>query len=276
MAGFSKQVNQAIAMIELIGKFLNLQERGYGPALPPFSQLLRWLPTAAQQIEGEPVVFEQRGYRPAFIAVPAILFALLVTAFATDVWQKHTSARSTVIREAAALRSLLHVSQQLGEQGVLLEKSAEGYMKAVIDEEWPAMIEADHANKEAAFAALQSLDATVSRIASNSGLSQFTVQRLRTALDTIQVSRLQRISLAHDAISIAKWASAMVLAVLNLLTIAIVHVRRPRAMAISLVLTILCVMATVHVLSNNRSPFVGTAAISDSMLVESLKVFEKR
>lgn len=264
-------------MIELIGNFLNLQERGYGPAslaiLAIAALASYWLLNKSKASQwfssGDDVV-------PPYIAVPAILFALLVTAFATDVWQKHTSAKEAVIREAAALRSLFHVSQQLGEQGGLLGKSTKDYINAVINQEWPAMIKADHANKEAAFAALQSLDATVSGIAGNSGLSQFTVQRLRTALDTIQVSRLQRISLAHDAISVAKWASAMVLAVLSLVTIAIVHVRRPRAMAISLVLTILCVMATVHVLSNNRSPFVGTAAISDSMLVESAKVFEKR
>jgi hypothetical protein len=264
-------------MIELIGEFLNLQERGYGQTslaiLVTVALATYWLLNKSKAAKwfsnGEDVV-------PPFISLPAILFALLITALASDVWQKHGSAKDAVIKEAAALRSMMHISQQLGDQGALIEKSTKDYINAVITQEWPAMTKADHAHKESAFAALQSLDSTVSRIASNSKLPEFTAQRLQTALDTIQVSRLQRISLAHDAISIAKWAAAIVLAVLNLVTIAIVHIRKPRAMAISMALSILCIMATIHVLSLNRSPFVGTAAISSNVLVESLKVFEKR
>lgn len=264
-------------MIELFGRFLNLQERGYGPVsfviLVIIALATYWL---FSKSKASPWFTNSEEVLPPFLAVPAILFAMLAAALATDVWQKHTAAKDAVIHEASAIRSMMHISKQLGEQGVQLEKSTREYINAVINQEWPAMVSYDHGHKEAAFNALQSLDSTASNIGNTDQLSRFNAQRLQTALETIQVSRLQRISLAHDSISIAKWASAMVLAVLTLVSIAVVHVKRPRAMVISMVITILCVMATIQVLSRNRSPFLGTAAISNTILIESVKPFDNK
>lgn len=131
------------------------------------------------------------------------------------------------------------------------------------------MIRGDRVHKESSLAELERLDTAVSRIRIDTQVSHDAALRLNRLLETLHVSRLQRISLAHDAISVTKWTSPIVLAVLTLVTVAVVHLRRPRAMMISLALTILCVMATIQVLSRNRSPYIGTAAVSSSLLYES-------
>ena len=48
-----------------------------------------------------------------------------------------------------------------------------------------------------------------------------------------------------------------------------------RSMVAQALLTVLCVLATIHVLSKNRSPYLGIAAISNNLLVESLKILDQ-
>jgi hypothetical protein len=264
-------------MIEKIGIFFELHESGYGWAtlviLAIVGLTTYWLlnrsPVSNWFKASEDIV-------PPYIAVPAVLFALLVTALATDVWQKHVQAKDALIKETAAVSSLMLLAAGLGTKGVALEQATRNYVDAVVRQEWEAMIRGDHANKGSALPELGVLDFSVSSIGNEQQLPRYIALRLHESLETIRVNRLQRISLAHDAISIAKWASSMVLAVITLVSVAIVHLRRPRAMIISIVLTVLCQLATIHVLSSNRSPYVGTAAVHNSMLIDALKVLEKR
>ncbi len=213
---------------------------------------------------------------PPFLALPAILFALFVTALASDVWQKHFQAKEALLKETAAVRSLILLSTELGSNAPALRQTTETYINAVINREWEAMTKGDHMNKESALPELESLDTAIAKIGNaNPQPSQYTALRLNNALETLRLSRQQRISLAHDAISITKWAATMSLAVLTLVSVAVVHLRRPRAMKISMLLTVLCVLATIHVLSKNRSPYLGIAAISNNLLVDSLKILDQ-
>ncbi len=210
---------------------------------------------------------------PPLLALPTILFGLFVANLATDVWQKHFQAKEALLKETAAVRSLIQLSTDVGSNGQILMRATTNYAHAVIDREWSAMIHGDHAHKESALRELEALDSTISKIGNASPQpSQYNTLRLNGALESLRLSRLQRISLAHDSISISKWASVMTLGVLALITIAMTHLRRPKAMKISIILTTLCVLASTHVLSQNRSPYVGVASVSNTLLVDGLKV----
>lgn len=258
-------------MLEMIGTFFNLQDLGYGWAsfvIIAIVGVATYLmfnksPVSDWFKASEDVV-------PPFLALPAILFALFVTALATDVWQKHYQAKEALIREAGALRGLIMLGSELGANGDPLNTRTKAYIDAVIHREWVAMTHADHAHKETALPEMQALDVEITKIGSSHSLPQFTAMRINNALDTIRIARLQRISLAHDPISISKWSAAMALGILTLVSVAVVHLRRPRAMLISIILTQLCVIGTIGALSKNRSPYVGPAAVANTILVQTL------
>lgn len=264
-------------MIEYFGVLFGIQESGYSLAtliiMVVVSLVTYWIinasPISNWFTTSEDVV-------PPFLALPAILFALFVTALASDVWQKHFQAKEALLKETAAVRSLILLSTELESNGQALKQSTEAYINAVINREWESMTKGDHMNKESALSELEALDTTIARIGNGQPRPpEYTALRLNSALETLRFSRQQRISLAHDAISITKWAATMSLAVLTLVSVAVVHLKRPRAMKISMLLTVLCVLATIHVLSKNRSPYLGIAAISNNLLVESLKILDQ-
>jgi hypothetical protein len=210
---------------------------------------------------------------PPLLSLPTILFALFVTNLASDVWQKHFQAKEALLHEAAAVRSLIQLSADVESNGQTLMHATTNYIHAVIDREWSAMIHGDHAQKESALRELEALDSTISKIGNGHPQpKQYSALRLNGALESLRLSRLQRISLAHDSISISKWASVMTLGLLALTTIALTHLRRPKAMKISILLTILCILASIHVLSQNRSPYVGVAAVSNVPLIDALNL----
>ncbi len=209
---------------------------------------------------------------PPFLALPAIMFALFISALATDIWQKHYDAKQALIREASALRSVILLAPNLGERGQYLSQATENYINAVIDREWQAMMLKDHPNKESALPELEALDFNIAKIGSDPSLPQYVAIRLDNALELLRQSRQQRLSLAHDGIAASKWASPIMLAVITLVTIGVVHIRRPRAMMISMILTILCILATMQLLSQNRSPYIGTAAVTQEALYDAKKL----
>jgi hypothetical protein len=262
-------------MIELIGQYFNLQQAGYGLAtltiLVGVSVMSYWIlnksPASGWFTSSEDVV-------PPFLALPAILFALFVSALAADIWQKHYEAKDSLLKETAAVRGLLLLSADLEPKGNDLAGVISRYVKAVTDREWSAMVSGDHAHKYSALPELIELDSMVVRIGRDPKLPSYVAARLNTTMEAIRIARLHRIALAHDPISVTKWASAVVLGSLTLITIAVVHIRRPRAMMVSLVLTILCILASIDVLSKNRSPYVGSAAISNEMLVDALTIIK--
>lgn len=211
---------------------------------------------------------------PPFLALPAIMFALFISALATDIWQKHYDARQALIHEASALRSIILLSPSLGEEGRSLRESSENYINAVIDREWQSMLTQDHTNREHVQTELEDLDSRITSLERDGKLPHYAALRLNHALETLRVSRQQRLSLAHDGISASKWASPMMLAVITLITIGVVHIRRPRAMLISMLITIACVLATTSVLFQNRTPYMGISAVTPSMLLEAKNIIE--
>jgi len=238
---------------EYVISLLNLQEHGYAWTLLAillffFFGTIRLLEKSAASKwfrESDDVV-------PPFLALPAILFALFVSSLATDIWQKHYDAKKALIKESSALRSIILLSKSLGEQGSTLQNSVNNYVGAVLDREWRTMTGPNHSTSENTLPELESLDATIVKIANDRNRSYYVALRLNEALEKLRESRQERLSLAHDGVSSSKWASPISLAILTLFTIGIVHNKRPRAMLIAMVLTILCIMATIQLLSYNR------------------------
>jgi hypothetical protein len=263
-------------MMDFICSYLNLEVIGYGWTTLIFMIFVSLVTYLALNCTSIGVYFKNGDeIVPPFLALPAILFALFVAALATDIWQKHQQAKDAVIKETVAIRSLVLMSHELGSNGILLEKAAVNYINGVTSKEWSAMINREPETMNSALPALEALDALIVKMAIDPKFSQYNALRLNTSLETIRLSRLQRLALAHDPISVTKWSACLSLAALTLVTMGFVHIRRPKAMIVSMALTVLCVVATMNSLSKNRSPYMGPAAISSKPFSDCFLVINK-
>ncbi len=209
------------------------------------------------------------------IGVPSILFALFTTTLASDIWNRYQRASDVLIAETSALRGIIAASLHMGDGAEHLLNAVENYAQAVVRKEWPAMVAGDLSGKETALRELRQLSTVCLNTGSRKDQPAILATRLLTSMDTIRTSRLQRLSLAHGAISPSKWAAVMLFGILLVVTVGIVHIRKPRAMAIALSVSVTCIVGTIYVLSSSRSPYAGPGAIQPTMIQEALLILDQ-
>ena len=213
---------------------------------------------------------------PPYISVSALMFGFFAATLAADIWPKQDEANKILINETSAIRSLLATSEHLkASDKVILVKSINGYVDAVLEKEWPAMVAGDHANREGALPELKELSYTAIQLTIREKLPGVLESRLQQSIDEIRIARLSRLSLAHDSISYIKWRAVLLFGFLLLFTVALVHMRRPRAMKITLLVTALGILLSIAILANNRSPYAGREAITPEMLINSVKFYQE-
>lgn len=213
---------------------------------------------------------------PPYISVSALMFGFFAATLAADIWPKQDEANKILINETSAIRSLLATSEHLkARDRVILVNSINGYVDAVLQKEWPAMVVGDDVNREGALPELKELSNTAIQLAIREKLPSVLENRLQQSIDQIRVARLSRLSLAHDSISFIKWRAVILFGFLLLFTVALVHMRRPRAMKITLFVTALGILLSIAILSNNRSPYAGGDAIKPEMLINSIRFYQE-
>lgn len=209
---------------------------------------------------------------PPFVAFPGVLFSLFAAMLASDIWQHHHEANMALISETSAIAGMISTSAHLDNTDRLrLITSINNYTTAVLTKEWPAMATGDHSGIESASPELRQLSFVSIEIASQKPLPKLFETRIQQPLDAIRTARLQRLSLAHDSISAAKWRATMLFGILVLVTVGVVHLRRPRAMVIALAISATCIFFTILMLANNRSPYSGISAIRPQMLEDLIQ-----
>jgi Protein of unknown function (DUF4239) len=107
---------------------------------------------------------EIAGFKFATIGV---LYAVLL-AFATIVvWEKFSDAEIDVVHEAGAAENINRLSQGIGDNArVTVVSSVANYLKAAINDDWPAM---DRGTAGAGGAAKQALDTLYATLVSSNG-----------------------------------------------------------------------------------------------------------
>ena len=214
-------------------------------------------------------------FATTLIGIPSILFALFTTTLASDVWSRYQKANDVLIIETSAMRGIMAASLNISDGKEHLLNAVENYALAVVKTEWPAMVVGDHSGKETALRELRQLSTVCLNLGGRKDQPAVIATRLLQSMDAIRTSRLQRLSLAHDAISPTKWEAILLFGMLVVFTVGIVHIRRPRAMGIAMSVAVICVVGTIYVLSSNRNPYAGPSAILPTTMVEALYILEQ-
>ncbi|MBB2963860.1 DUF4239 domain-containing protein [Methylobacterium sp. R2-1] len=201
------------------------------------------------------------GIVPPYIAVVAVLLALLTGFVANDAWERQRQASRVVQAERSHALAVYDLSIASAPDMSGLRASLFAYLDAVVKEEWPSMAETG-ASAPAAGQALGRLlqSAADPRNAAEAG--EATHAALLDAVMQLRSARSERLALSAARSDESKWLTLLILAALTLTAIALVHCERPFAQATTLFLFSAAMVTTLGVVALHERPFDGPLALS--------------
>jgi hypothetical protein len=200
----------------------------------------------------------------------SMLFGLIVSFLAAQVWTEADRAHAAVTREAIALRSITVAAGALPEAtAARLRSLVRAYVDEAVQREWPAMAHRAAALDTVTAAEDEAFQIVTSVHPENEAQTMARheiVAALRKALD----ARQERIVISRSTINAVKWTVVGALAFLLLLSIAIVHADDATASLAVLTILTLAVTAAVVLIASHSRPFTGQISVSPELLRQVL------
>lgn len=204
------------------------------------------------------------GVVPPFINVLGVLFGLTLAFLANDTWNAHDRALAAVNREADALRSIVILSSHLPDpQRRQVEALASDYARAAA-REWPLLARREHS--DAAARASDALLAGVTSPAIVASAPPGVVQAEIGLALAIRDGRETRLSLSQTHVNPLKWLGMAFLGFLTMVSVAVVHIGAPRAMAAAVLIFALASGPTAVIVLIHGNPFQPPAAVEATPL----------
>lgn len=198
-----------------------------------------------------PWVQSFRGIVPPFFGSTAIIFGVLIAFLSNDIWERNKLAERVVFTESDTLVALYSLSAVSAADNASLRTAIRAYASAVVQEEWPMLaLEQRSPRTDAA------LNALLREVARPGSGTEGSVQR--TMLDMvlqIRAAHEDRVALANDRTVVTKWAAVLLLAILTQLSIAAVHLEKPRPQAAALAIFTLAAVLLLGLLAIHEAPF---------------------
>lgn len=204
------------------------------------------------------------GVVPPFINVLGVLFGLTLAFLANDTWNAHDRALAAVNREADALRSIVILSSHLPDaQRSAVRALAIGYARTAASE-WPLLSRREQSPQaaRAADALLAGVTSPAIVAASSAGVAS---AQTNLAL-TIRDGRETRLALSQTHVNPLKWLGMAFLGFLTMVSVAVVHVGSPRAMAAAVLIFALASGPTALIVLIHGNPFQPPAAVTAAPL----------
>jgi hypothetical protein len=209
-----------------------------------------------------------QGVAPPFINIIGVLFGLTLAFLANDTWSAHDRAINAVFKEADSLRSITVLSAQLAEP-------LRGDVRAAVSRygnasagEWPTLAARQSSAEVSVLAdALLTLLANP-KIAASAG-ENVQALMLRKAVE-IRDERDLRIGLSQTHVNPLKWLGMAFLGFLTLLSVSVVHVDKPRAAMVAVILFALAAAPTAAIVLIQGNPFQQPTSVTPAPIVEAV------
>ena len=209
------------------------------------------------------------GVVPPFINVNAMLFGLTLAFIAADTWSARDRAMDAVYREADALRSLRVLAEDQPEPlRAGLAAAIHDYGAAAAGE-FAALRtrETDPAARAAADHLLRLVAAPEVEAAAGQAVHAEMLRKVMALRD----DRDLRVSLSRTHLNPLKWLGMASLGFLTILSIWAVHLDRPKAGTLAILLFALAAAPSSAIVLVQGNPFQEPAAISAEPLLEALE-----
>ena len=215
------------------------------------------------------------GVEGALIGSVAILFGLFAAFLANDIWSRNLIAQNAVVHEADAIRTLARYTEGMAaEQNESMRKALTDYIQTVIEKDWPKMAEGGRSTE------LLAKVRTISTLIISGEIGKAagpTVQgKMIDAFTAMRESRQARVQLAENRKLTIKWYSLLVFGLLTQVSIAIVHVNRPRPVVFAQAIFGVALAACVAILITNEFPFSPLNPISSDPLRTAMESLSRK
>jgi Protein of unknown function (DUF4239) len=221
-----------------------------------------WL-TAALIFAIVTVVAKHRGssdfkaISPVTLTPLSVIAGLLIAFLASHVWTNQERANAYMAREASDLRQAVLLADSLPpDLRTQLRDAINKHIRSVVAEEWPAMAKGEATLERPPLALTGAMGALLS-FTPTGPAQHLAQQRALVALEDALDARRNRILLSGATLGHVQWMVISFLAVLILVTIAMIHVDNSRTAAITLFIFASAVAACLFLLVVYDRPYAG-------------------
>ena len=205
------------------------------------------------------------GVAPPFINIIGVLFALTLAFLANDTWSAHDRAMTAVYREADSLQAIVSLTRGLDAPARgRIDAGVSGYAHAAVEVEWPLL--ARRQNSREAAAALDGLLALVASADIGAALGPAVHGQVLGRVMEVRENRDQRIGLSQTHVNPLKWLGMAFLGFVTMLSVAVVHVRNPRAALAAILLFALAAAPTAAIVLVQGNPFQQPTTVSPAAI----------
>ena len=190
-----------------------------------------------------------------FFASVAVLFGLFAAFLASDVQRRNAEAQAAVLREADGVRTILRLSEALGQNAEPVKAAAVSYAQSVLSEELPAMRQRGAIVDD--LGALRNLGLAMLSPAFTASAPPAAQSAILGGLVELRQARLARLTLAGDASAPLNWLATIMLGVLTQIAVAVVQLDKIRPQALALFVFTTAFATTVALIGLGERPFSG-------------------
>jgi hypothetical protein len=205
-----------------------------------------------------------------FFGAVSVLFALLTGFLASDIADRNRQAVRAVQTEAGELRNIHTLSIASVSDMHSIRTALAEYVKALVNDEWPAM-----ANERPAPSAAAAYDELL-RDVSDPKITQEAGAAVQVALLNAAVragtARSDRLALAADRTTDIKWVLVLFLGVMTQVSIALVHLTKRNAQIAALAVFSMAAVIALGLIALQERPFAGDIRVPPGPLQEVAKL----
>jgi hypothetical protein len=196
-----------------------------------------------------------------------LIFGLLVTFDAAQVWSDMDRAHAAVVHEASALRTVVLLAASFpGEPEARLRALVCRHIDDAVTREWPNMARKEATLEQIPVALADALHFTLTLTPRGAG--QMVAQReIVASLKEAFEARRQRFLLSRSGVNWIKWAALLMVALCTLLAVSMVHSENRATAAIAMTIFATAVAVCVVLISSHH-PFRGEFSVGPGVLLQ--------
>ena len=208
-------------------------------------------------LSGRPTGEQLKAVSPVTLTPLAVILGLLIAFLAARVWENTAHANEYIGQEAGALSKVMLFTNTLPDDvRTKVRDAVEQHVDFVVNHDWPEMAIARADPRAEPKGLTQALAALLSFAPTQS--DQLLARQLAVAaVEQAFEARRNRIRLSQVEIAALQWSVVLILSTLILITIAMIHIGKPGAMATTLFIFATATAACLVLLMENDRPFAA-------------------
>lgn len=208
-----------------------------------------------------------KGIVAPFFSSTAIIFGLLIAFLSNDIWDRNKQAERVVSVESETLIALYSLGAASGSDNKNLRTAIRAYVSSVVEDEWPRLAAQQRSPKTDA-----AINALLREVAQPANAKDASVQR--TMLDMalkVHAAHEDRVALSNDRTVVTKWAAVLLLALITQISIAVVHLEKPRPQVAALTIFTFAAVLLLGLLAVHEAPFEPPVFVPPGPIADVLR-----